>query len=223
MSDPMRGLYPFLSGPDHDLELTVEQALHSTREKTAEAARLREDCLQREAEKLQVAAARLARAFDSGARLYAFGNGGSATDAASLVAAFLAPDPPHRALPAVNLAADVAVITALANDVSIDVVFARQLAAFASAGDVALGLSTSGNSANVIAALDEAHRRDLLTIGFAGGDGGRMAALPYLDFCFVVPSASVHRIQEAQTTLYHALWQFTQEELGVVGSTPRLG
>jgi D-sedoheptulose 7-phosphate isomerase len=93
------------------------------------------------------------------------------------------------------------------------VVFARQIAAFGAVGDVAVGLSTSGNSANVLHAFDEAARRGLLTVGFAGYDGGKMAEAESIAYLFVVPSASVHRIQEAQTTLYHMLWELVQEAL----------
>ena len=100
-------------------------------------------------------------------------------------------------------------MTALANDVAFDVVFARQLAALARPGDVAVGLSTSGNSANLIRGFDVAAREGLLTVGFAGYQGGQMAEMDVLDYLFVVPSASVHRIQEAQTTLYQALWELT--------------
>jgi len=104
---------------------------------------------------------------------------------------------------------DVAVLTALSNDVGFEAVFARQIAAFGRAGDLAVGLSTSGNSANLLRAFDEAHRRNLLTVGIAGYDGGLMAGLHSIDHLFVVASPSVHRIQEAQTTIYHALWELT--------------
>jgi D-sedoheptulose 7-phosphate isomerase len=116
-------------------------------------------------------------------------------------------NPPREAmpLPALALTADSAVVTALGNDVGFDVVFARQLAAFARPADIAVGLSTSGNSVNLLAAFDEARRRGMLTVGIAGYCGGRMAELASIDHLFVVPSASVHRIQEAQTTLYHVM------------------
>jgi D-sedoheptulose 7-phosphate isomerase len=104
---------------------------------------------------------------------------------------------------------DIAVVTALSNDIGFDVVFARQLGAFGRSGDIAVGLSTSGNSANVLRAFDEAARKGLLTVGIAGYDGGKMAELDTIDYLFVVPSPSVHRIQEAQTTLYHALWELS--------------
>ena len=107
-------------------------------------------------------------------------------------------------------------VTALCNDVGVDVVFARQLAAFARPDDIAVGLSTSGNSDNLLRAFDEASRRGLLTVGLAGYDGGRMAELDSIDYLFVVPSSSVHRIQEAQTTIYQVLWELTAEEMSHV-------
>ncbi|MGH4008800.1 MAG: D-sedoheptulose-7-phosphate isomerase, partial [Pseudonocardiaceae bacterium] len=123
------------------------------------------------------------------------------------------PGPGRRALPAFALAGDIAVLTALSNDVSFDVVFARQIAAFGRRGDVVVGLSTSGNSINLVRAFDEAGRRGLLSVGLAGYDGGAMAELGSIDHLFVVPSDSVHRIQEAQTTIYHTLWELTLDEL----------
>ena len=100
-------------------------------------------------------------------------------------------------------------LTALANDVGVEVMFARQLGAFGTKHDIAVGLSTSGNSANLVRAFDEAARRGMLTIGLAGYDGGKMAELDSIDYLFVAPSSSVHRIQEAQTTTYHVLWELT--------------
>ena len=127
---------------------------------------------------------------------------------------FLHPEEPGaRTLPALALTNDVAVITALSNDVGFDVVFARQIAAWGRPGDIALGLSTSGSSGNVIAAFEEASRRGLVTIGLAGNDGGQMALVDTIEHLFVVPSASVHRIQEAQTTIYDLLWELCQTAL----------
>jgi D-sedoheptulose 7-phosphate isomerase len=155
----------------------------------------------------------MAARFADGGRLLAFGNGGSATDAQDLVALFLSPADDSRPLPAFSLTGDIAVITALSNDVGFDVVYARQVAAFGRATDVAVGLSTSGNSPNLLRAFDEASRRGLLTIGIAGYDGGKMAELDSIDHLFVVPSPSVHRIQEAQTTVYHTLWELTHDRI----------
>ncbi len=100
-------------------------------------------------------------------------------------------------------------VTALCNDVGVEVVFARQIAAFGRRQDIAIALSTSGNSENLMRGLNEAARRGMLTIGIAGYDGGKMAELDSLDYLFVAPSSSVHRIQEAQTTMYHVLWELT--------------
>jgi D-sedoheptulose 7-phosphate isomerase len=101
------------------------------------------------------------------------------------------------------------VVTALCNDVGVDVVFARQLAAFGRREDIAVGMSTSGNSENLVRAFAEASRHGMLTVGLAGYEGGAMAELDSIDYLFVVPSTSVHRIQEAQTTIYHVLWELT--------------
>jgi D-sedoheptulose 7-phosphate isomerase len=138
-----------------------------------------------------------------------FGNGGSSTDAALLVTLFAAP-PWGAALPARNLVADSAVLTALGNDVGFDLVFSRQLIAHAQPDDIAIGLSTSGNSRNVLNAFAESARRGLLTIGLAGYAGGDMAASGHVEHCFVIDADSVHRIQEAQAAVGFALWQEVQ-------------
>ena len=106
-------------------------------------------------------------------------------------------------------------LTALSNDVSFDVVFARQVRAFGRPGDIAVAISTSGGSANVLAGIDEASRAGLTTVGLAGYGGGRMGELASLDHLFAVPSSSVHRVQEVQTTLYHVLWEATRAALAV--------
>ena len=164
----------------------------------------------RDGARIAECARQAAARFGAGGRLFAFGNGGSATDAQQLATLFLNPggDRP-RPLPAFGLANDTSVVTALCNDVGVEVVFARQLAAFGGRDDIAVGLSTSGNSGNLLRAFDEASRRGMLTIGLAGYDGGKMAELDSIDYLFVVPSSSVHRIQEAQTTIYQVLWELT--------------
>ncbi len=105
-------------------------------------------------------------------------------------------------------------LTALSNDIGVDVVFARQIAAFGTKADIAVGLSTSGNSDNLLRAFDEASRRGMLTIGIAGYTGGKMAELDSIDYLFIAPSTSVHRIQEAQTTMYNVLWELCQTAVG---------
>jgi D-sedoheptulose 7-phosphate isomerase len=207
-------LYPFLyAGGGNAVADVLAEVRRSTADKAAEIVALRQRIAADYADRLDACAAALAGSFRAGGRMFTFGNGGSSSDAQAVAQLFLDPGAGIRALPAIALTTDVAVVTALSNDVGFEVVFARQLAAFARPGDVAVGLSTSGGSANVLAAFAEARRLGLVTVGFAGYDGGRMAeaaAAGAIDHLFVVPSASVHRIQEAQTTTYHVLWELTQ-------------
>jgi D-sedoheptulose 7-phosphate isomerase len=207
-------LYPFLyAGGGNAVADVLAEVRRSTADKAAEIVALRQRIAADYADRLDACAAALAGSFRAGGRMFTFGNGGSSSDAQAVAQLFLDPGSGIRALPVIALTTDVAVVTALSNDVGFEVVFARQLAAFARPGDVALGLSTSGGSANVLAAFAEARRLGLVTVGFAGYDGGRMAeaaAAGAIDHLFVVPSASVHRIQEAQTTTYHVLWELTQ-------------
>ncbi|WP_236792793.1 SIS domain-containing protein [Amycolatopsis sp. GM8] len=209
MSGELASLYPFLYAGAGDLQAVLAQVRQSTVDKTSEIIALRAEVAEADGTRIEECAGRMAAAFDAGGRLFAFGNGGSSTDAQDLAGLFLSPGGDAPPLPAFGLTNDIAVVTALSNDVGFDVVFSRQLGAFGRAGDIAAGLSTSGNSANLLRAFDEAARRGMLTIGIAGYDGGKMAELESLDYLFVVPSSSVHRIQEAQTTIYHALWELT--------------
>jgi D-sedoheptulose 7-phosphate isomerase len=209
----MEALYPFLYDEPQGLDAVLDAVRRSTEEKAAEIVAVRRLVAERYGAELEDCARTMAERFLAGARLFTFGNGGSSTDAAAVAGLFLAGGGTARPLPALTLTADVAVLTALGNDVGFDVIFARQLAAMARPGDVALAVSTSGGSENVLRALGEAKRLGLLTVGLAGYDGGRMAEAG-LDHLFAIPSASVHRIQEAQTTLYHVLWSLVQTELG---------
>jgi D-sedoheptulose 7-phosphate isomerase len=209
----LEGLYPFLYGGGSDAPSVLEAATESARQKVVEVLALRQEVADREHQALAACASRLAEAFAAGGTLLAFGNGGSSTDAQDVVHTFLDPVPPARPLPALGLTNDVAVLTALSNDVSFDVVFARQLRAFGRAGDIAVALSTSGGSRNVLAALEEAAALGMVTVGLAGYGGGPMAELPGLQHLLTVPSTSVHRVQEVQTTLYHVLWEATAQAL----------
>src|SRR5690348_15605194 len=226
MSDDLEALYPFLYADTGDLTAVLHQVRASTVAKAAEIGELRRAVAERDGARIEACAREMAARFAAGGRLFAFGNGGSATDAAQLATLFLAPiagaggggtrGEEYPPLPAFGLANDTSVVTALCNDVGVDVVFARQLAAFGGRDDIAVGLSTSGNSDNLLRAFDEASRRGMLTVGLAGYNGGRMAELDSIDYLFVVPSASVHRIQEAQTTIYQVLWELTAEEMSHV-------
>jgi D-sedoheptulose 7-phosphate isomerase len=210
----VESLYPFLYQGSTDIEAVLAEARASTVAKAYEAMDLRAEVCARSSDMLAACAKQAAARFSAGGRLLTFGNGGSATDAQQIATLFLYPGRTGRPLPAIGLAADAAVLTALSNDVGVEVVFARQIAALGRPGDIALGLSTSGNSENLLRAFDEARRRGLITIGIAGYDGGKMAELDSLEFLFVAPSTSIHRIQEAQTTIYHILWELIMAELG---------
>jgi D-sedoheptulose 7-phosphate isomerase len=209
-------LYPFLYSNTSDLSAVLAQVRASTVAKSEEILELRRTVVARDGARMAECAREAAARFAAGGRLFAFGNGGSATDAQQLTTLFLNPDGDARPLPAFCLANDTSVVTALCNDIGVEVVFSRQLAAFGGRDDIAVGLSTSGNSANLLRAFDEASRRGMLTIGLAGYDGGKMAELDSIDYLFVAPSSSVHRIQEAQTTIYQVLWQLTWKEMAHV-------
>src|SRR6201984_1048798 len=209
-------LYPFLYADTSDLTAVMDQVRASTVAKAQEIGELRRTVAERDGARSAGCAAAAAARFAAGGRLFAFGNGGSATDAQQLATLFLNPGGSYRPLAAFGLANDTSVVTALCNDIGVEVVFARQLAAFGGRNDIAVGLSTSGNSGNLLRAFDEASRRGMLTIGLSGYDGGKMAELDSIDYLFVAPSSSVHRIQEAQTTTYQVLWELTQEEVSHV-------
>jgi D-sedoheptulose 7-phosphate isomerase len=173
--------------------------------KAEESAKTKLDFFATEAPRLAECAARLERAFAAGARLFAFGNGGSACDAEHLALEFMHPVIEKRpALPASALATSSAYLSAVGNDQDFSSVFSAQIAQLAREGDIAVGISTSGKSANVLRGLSAARERKLIVLGFSGRDGGRMSEL--CDFCFTVQSFSIHRIQEVHETLIHVLW-----------------
>jgi D-sedoheptulose 7-phosphate isomerase len=213
----MESLYPFLYAGASDLDAVMEEVRASTVAKTVEIAALRREVCARDAARLRACAGDMAGRLAAGGRLLTFGNGGSSTDAQEMATLFLHPGDGRRALPSFCLSNDTAVVTALCNDIGVEVVFARQVAAFGRPADIAVALSTSGNSENLLRGLTEAGQRGMLTIGIAGYQGGQMAELDSLDYLFVAPSASVHRIQEAQTTIYHVLWELTLAALGEGG------
>jgi D-sedoheptulose 7-phosphate isomerase len=188
-------LYPFLERETSDLATVLAHVESSTVQKGADVIVLRRAI---DLEAVERCAHAIRARLERGGRLLAFGNGGSSTDAQDV--AF-----DCRALgwPAIALTDDVATITAVGNDVGYDNVFVRQLIPLARADDIALAISTSGSSPNVVAALEEAHRRGLLTCAITGYDGGRVRDLPWLDHLFVVESDYVPRLQEAHATIYH--------------------
>ncbi len=213
--EPTNFLYPFIDAQEHDPKSLLADLTASAQAKAAESLALRRSTCEENAELVANAATEMARRFSAGGRLFTFGNGGSCTDCTTLARLFAQP-PVGTPLPAWSLAADQAIMTALGNDVGFELVFARQLIARAKAGDIAVAMSTSGSSPNLMAALKEARHRELYTIGFAGYDGGAFAKSPDVDACFVVRSQSVHRIQESQALLGYQLWLAVHEQLGAV-------
>lgn len=205
-------LYPFIDGEERDAGALLENLARSAGEKVAASGDLRRATLDGLDSQLDAAATEMSARFVAGGRLFAFGNGGSSTDAAAAASLFGHP-PSGRPLPARSLAADPAVLTALANDVGYELVFSRQLASSAGATDIALGLSTSGSSVNLLRAFEQARRIGALTIGLAGYGGGSMAQAGTVDHCLVVSSDSVHRIQEAQSAVTFELWRRVQRRL----------
>ena len=161
-----------------------------------------------------VACARaMASAFSSGARLFAFGNGGSACDAEHMAVEFAHPIvEKRRALPAIALGGGRALLTAIGNDQDFALAYAHELKAHARAGDIAVGISTSGKSRNVVRALKAARELGMLRVGLTGRDGGPLVG--ECDFPFVVDSFSTHRIQEVHGALLHVLWDLVHVGLG---------
>ncbi|GAC1353871.1 MAG: SIS domain-containing protein [Herpetosiphon sp.] len=202
-----RLFYPFLfEGGTANLADVLTQVRRSTIDKCAEVIALRRALLHTYGVQIVAAGLAMARAFEAGGTLFAFGNGGSTTDAQDLVVDCMLPSIPNaRALPAIALTNDIAVVTAVANDVGFDNVFARQIIALGRPGDIAFGMSTSGNSSNVLVAFEQARKQGLLTIGLAGYDGGKMQRSNDVDICITAVSDYIPRIQEAQATTYHAL------------------
>ena len=190
-------LYPFLDRAESDLPAVLADVRASTGQKGADVIALRRGI---DLDEVIACGTAIRERLDRGGRVLAFGNGGSATDAQDVVRDLL-----DLGRAAVALTADVATLTAVGNDVGFENVFARQLIPLARPGDVALAISTSGSSPNVVAGLEHVHRTGLLTCAITGSDGGRLAELPWLDHLFVARSDYVPRLQEAHATIYHLL------------------
>lgn len=190
-------LYPFLEEEVTDPSVLLADLVRSAAAKWTESTALRRSVCASHDEELRRAASAVSRRIGAGGRLWAFGNGGSAADAAAFAERCRRATP--QPLPARSVATDAAVLTALANDIGTEAIFTRQLEACARAGDVAVAFSTSGGSANVLAAIRHCGQAGILVLGLTGDGGARLG--DGVDHRFVVRAASVHRIQEAQTAL----------------------
>ncbi len=210
LEDFSRAFYPFLHKEDARPQELTEQLRFSLMEKAREGVDVKMRFFEENKDRILEASLAMAKAFHRGNKLLVCGNGGSATDAQHVAVEFMHPITVGRkALPAICLSSDIAMVTAVANDVGFDDVFTRQIIALGREGDVLLGISTSGNSENLIHAFETARRMRLVTIGFAGNEGGRMTEMSEsgtLDFCLTAPTSSIHRIQETHVALYHIMW-----------------
>lgn len=177
-----------------------------------EGARVKTTFAHENADRIVAVVKLIAKAFRDGKKVVLFGNGGSATDASHIAAEFvnrfLMDRPP---LPALALNTDPAVITSISNDFGYDQLFAKQLSALGQEGDVVIGISTSGNSPNVLNALEVARRGGMKTVVLTGGTGGKMANVA--DYTFIVPSKHTPHIQETHIALGHIICQLVDEEL----------
>ena len=205
-------LYPFLGREKQAPADLVEQVASSILMKVEEDAALRAQVAREEAERIGEATLAMRERLERGGKLLIFGNGGSATDANDWAIDCVAPPAGRRPIPAISLALEPAIVTAIANDVGADVIFLRQLIAHARPEDVAVAISTSGGSRNVIAALEEARKRGLLTVALLGYDGGRdRAAQALAEHSVVVRSDYIPRIQEVQASIYHVMRECLEE------------
>jgi D-sedoheptulose 7-phosphate isomerase len=216
-NDFSQTFYPFLHDNNKQPQELMAELRFSLLEKARESVTVKQTFFEQQQDAILAAALAIAHSYHNGKKMLICGNGGSATDAQHVAVEFMHPITVGRkALPAICLSNDMAMVTAVANDVGFDNIFARQIIALGNEGDVLLGISTSGNSENLLHAFSTAQRMGLVTIGFAGDDGGKMEQMKsdaLLDHCLTVPTTSIHRIQESHMTLYHVMWDLTHEFL----------
>jgi D-sedoheptulose 7-phosphate isomerase len=198
-------LYPFLGQQKQENVGILEEVAASIQMKVAEDAKLRAQVANEEPEQMVEAAAAIRGRIAQGGKLILFGNGGSATDANDWAIDCVLPPGGYARVPAISLSAEPANITALANDVGTEVIFLRQLIAQARPNDIAIGISTSGGSRNIIVALEEARKRNLLTVALLGYDGGEILRRGLADHALIVHSDYIPRIQEVQASIYHVI------------------
>src|ERR1700681_4900731 len=198
-------LYPFLGKDKQQTVDTVAEVAASIQMKVRDDAHLRERVAQEESEIISNAAVAMTERIQRGGKLIIFGNGGSATDANDWALDCVMPPAGYRPVPAVSLSMEPANISAIANDVGTELIFLRQLIAHAQVNDVAVAISTSGGSRNIVMALEEARKRGMLTVALLGYDGGEIVRRGLADFPLIVRSDYIPRIQEVQASIYHII------------------
>ncbi len=204
--EKLEGLYPFLHGKKQDPDALNEALLTSITQKADLHHEAIDAFFAKNVQAVVDTAAAIADVYRHNGRLFTMGNGGSSCDASHIAVEFLHPVTAGRpALTAIDLTSDTTMLTAVSNDVGFSHVFVRQIIAQARSGDGLIGLSTSGNSDNLIKGFQKAKELGVTTIGMAGMNGGEMANTG-LDHCLIVETDSIHRIQECHVTIYHILW-----------------
>jgi len=198
-------LYPFLGQTKQETSSITKEVAASIVMKAENDSQLRAQVAKEEAEPISATAQAIQERVRRGGKLILFGNGGSATDANDWAIDCVAPPPGYQPVPAVSLSMEPANITAVANDVGTEVIFLRQLIAQAQPEDIAIGISTSGGSRNIIMALEEARKRGLLTVALLGYDGGEIKRRGLADLPIVVHCDYIPRIQEVQASIYHII------------------
>ena len=201
-----RTLYPFHHGQRQDKVKLDADVAHSVAARAAESRDVNARFFQMNSAQLVAAAKAMADEWRDGGRLFAMGSGGSNCDAARITAEFLHPGITGRpSLPAFDLGSAAATISAIGEDIGSDQIFARQIVVLAKYGDGLIGFSARGDPVNLIAAYTAAKERGLITIGFTGGDEGRIKTRGQVDHCLVVESSSVHRVRECHVAACHIL------------------
>src|SRR5580692_4759621 len=203
-------LYPFLGTEKQGTADLVAEVASSILMKVRDDAKLRAQVAREEAEQIGNTAQAMHERLSRGGKLILFGNGGSATDANDFAIDCVLPPVGYQSVPAVSLSLEPANITAVANDIGTDAIFLRQLIAQARPEDVAIGISTSGGSRNIIMALEEARKRNMLTVALLGYDGGEIKRKRLADFPVVVNCDYIPRIQEVQASIYHVIREALQ-------------
>jgi D-sedoheptulose 7-phosphate isomerase len=198
-------LYPFLGQQKQETGDVIAEVAASIQMKVRDDSLLREQVAREQSDQISNAARAIHERLQRGGKLIIFGNGGSATDANDWALDCVQPPNGFHPVAAVSLAMEPANITAVANDVGTEVIFLRQLIAQARPNDVAIGISTSGGSRNIIVALEEARKRNLLTVALLGYDGGEIQRRGLADFPIVVRCDYIPRIQEVQASIYHVM------------------
>jgi D-sedoheptulose 7-phosphate isomerase len=205
-------LYPFLGQQKQSTDGLIAEVAQSIRLKVEDDAKLRAQVAREAAEQIRNAALAMVDRVQRGGKLILFGNGGSATDANDWAIDCVSPPEGYRSIPAISLSLEPANLSAIANDVGAELIFLRQLIAQARPQDVAVCISTSGGSRNAVLALEEARKRNLLTVALLGYDGGEIERRGLADFALIVRSDYIPRIQEVQASVYHVVRE-TMESL----------